>query len=59
MKLSDDLSVNPPPEGAALSPGGGEVFMNGPGNFDEFFCIGFEIWFENYSVAHPRKKIGR
>ena len=24
---------------------------------DDFFCIGFEIWFEKYSVTHPRKKL--
>ena len=44
--FSYKLSVNPPPEGAALSPFRGEVFMNGPGNFPvlvfnlvwEIFC---------------------
>jgi hypothetical protein len=55
-----NLSVNPPTEGAALLPEGPEVFMNGPGNFDEFSCIGFEIWFEKwyekYSVTHLEKK---
>ena len=43
VNLSDDLSVNlsvnPPPEGAALRPIGPEVFMNGPGNFEEFFVL--------------------
>jgi hypothetical protein len=51
MNLSDDLSVNPPPEGAALSPSGGEVFLNGPGNF----LYWFSIWFEKYSITHLEK----
>jgi hypothetical protein len=55
MNLSVNLSVNPPPEGAALRPVGPEVFMKSPMNFNDFFCIGFEIWFEKYSVTHPGK----
>ena len=57
MNLSVHLSVNPPPEGAALRPEGPEVFMKSPRNFWWIFLYWFSIWFEKYSVTHPRKKL--